>query len=209
MAQHRAQEPECSRCTKDYLRGAASRRVRRSAVAKVIARKKNHSRGGLVFTRRAGDAVPGSQGSITGGIRNLQIGDILAPQLDHVDRPSVTMPISRRPTQQGPRHQRAFHRCAQRAADPHAYTGNSDSGLMGHMSQKHRSQPLIQESVAQLRQLDRAACVICGTIRSRCVGGVVQDRRQPGHQDATTSWPTLHSNPVVGSQPISQGDIQN
>ena len=35
---------------------------------------------------------------------------------------------------------------------------------MGHMGQKHGDQPLIQESVAQLRQLDRAACVICGTI---------------------------------------------
>ena len=59
----------------------------------------------------------------------------------------------------------------------------------------------LQESVAQLRQLDRAACVLCDTIRSwrchRCshcrrntptrdiiVGDIFQDRRQPGHQDA-------------------------
>ena len=73
----------------------------------------------------------------------------------------------RRPTQQRPRHQRAFLQCAQCGADPLAYTGNSDSDLMEHMSPKHGGQPLTQESVAQLRQLDRAACVICGTTRSR------------------------------------------
>ena len=35
---------------------------------------------------------------------------------------------------------------------------------MTHMSQKHGN-PL--ESTAQLRQLDRAACVVCAAIRSR------------------------------------------
>ena len=35
------------------------------------------------------------------------------------------------------------------------------------MSEKHGGQTLTQESVAQLRQLDRAACEICGTNRSR------------------------------------------
>ena len=32
---------------------------------------------------------------------------------------------------------------------------------MTHMSQKHGGQTLTAESIAQLRQLDRAACVIC------------------------------------------------
>ena len=75
---------------------------------------------------------------------------------------------------------------------------------MLHMVQKHGGQQLIQESVVQLRTLDRAACVACDTIRSRrcrrcnfCrsdtplrdlfVGDTFQDRRQPGHQDAARS----------------------
>ena len=90
----------------------------------------------------------------------------------------------------------------------------------GRVSQQHGSQQITQESVAQLRQLDRAACVICGTIRSRrgsrcnhCktasrdinVGDVFQDRRQPGHQSAT-SRPTPHQPSPKGSQRIAQGD---
>ena len=41
------------------------------------------------------------------------------------------------------------------------------SGLMERMSQEHEGQTFTQESVALLRQLDRAACEICGTVRSR------------------------------------------
>ena len=40
-------------------------------------------------------------------------------------------------------------------------------GLMLHMFQKHGGQQLVQESVAQLRNLDRAACVARDTVRSR------------------------------------------
>ena len=101
----------------------------------------------------AGDAAPGSHDSVTQGIRNLQLADIPAAQPDHADRPSET--------QQQPRHLRAFLRCAERGAGPHAIFGGSDNGLMVHMGQKRGGQSLIQESVAQLRQLGRAACVIC------------------------------------------------
>ena len=45
--------------------------------------------------------------------------------------------------------------------DPEVCKGTSDQGLMLHMVQKHGGQQLIQESVAQLRQLHRAACVLC------------------------------------------------
>ena len=38
---------------------------------------------------------------------------------------------------------------------------------MQHMGQKHGGQQLLPESVGQLRRLDRAACVVCGTIRSQ------------------------------------------
>ena len=48
---------------------------------------------------------------------------------------------------------------SQCGSDPEVYTRNTDHGIMMHMVQKHGGQPLIQESVAQLRQLDRAACV--------------------------------------------------
>ena len=38
---------------------------------------------------------------------------------------------------------------------------------MQHMDQKHGGQQLLPKSVGQLRRLDRAACVVCGIIRSR------------------------------------------
>ena len=86
---------------------------------------------------------------------------------------------------------------------------------MGH---KHGGQAFLQESVAQLRQLDRAACVFCGTIRSRrgnrcdhckkdtatwdiAVGDIFQHRRQPGDQDAAASPPNPHQTPL-SSQPV-------
>ena len=110
------------------------------------------------------------------------------------------------------------HRCAQCGTDPEVYTRTSDHGLMLHMVQEHGGQPLIQESVAQLRQLDRAACVLrlwhhsIATMQSPqslqqgysnrdiTVGDVFQDRRQPGHQDAAAS-PTPH-HPPHSPQPV-------
>ena len=85
---------------------------------------------------------------------------------------------------------------------------------------KHGGHPLSQESAAQLRQLDRAACVFCGTIRLRqvnccnhckedtatrsiLVGDTCQDRRQQGYQDAAASQPL----PSTTSQSIPQGDL--
>ena len=99
--------------------------------------------------------------------------------------------------------------CAQCDSDLEAYIGSTESGLMMHMGQKHGGQQLSQESVAQLRQLDWAAFVFCGTVRSRwgnrcnhCktdtatqnmkVGHVFQNRRQLGHPVAATSWPFTH-----------------
>ena len=56
------------------------------------------------------------------------------------------MPNSRRPARQRPRHQRAFLQCAQCCADPgHAFTGDTDSGFMGHMSRKRGGQTLTPE----------------------------------------------------------------
>ena len=89
---------------------------------------------------------------------------------------------------------------------------------MMHMVQKHGGPQLIQESVAQL-PLDRAACILCDTIRSRrchrcsrckrdtplrdiIVGDTCQDRRQPGHQDAAPVGLAAAHHPPGGSQPV-------
>ena len=117
-----------------------------------ITQKKNRPRPTRI--NEAGDA--GSQDSITRGVQNIQLADVPAAQPIPQSEPRN----SRRPTQQRPRHQRPFIQCGQCGADPHAYTGHADSGLIGHMCQKHGGQPLAQESVAQLRQLGRGACVI-------------------------------------------------
>ena len=85
--------------------------------------------------------------------------------------------------------------------DPTAHKASSDQGVMQHMGQQHGGQQLLPESVGQLRRLDRAVCVVCGTIRSqrcnRCglcqsntalrelrVSDTFQDRRQPLHHSA-------------------------
>ena len=84
---------------------------------------------------------------------------------DHSYRSSPT--ASRRTAQPRSRQQRDHLRFVQCGTDPEVYTGTSDHHLMLHMVQKHGGQQVIQESVAQLRQLDRAASVLCDTIRSR------------------------------------------
>ena len=113
----------------------------------------------------AGDAAPGSQDSITWGVRNLQLTNSpAATQPTRTAAASPPMHNSRRPTQPRTRQQREYLRCAQCGSDPEAYIGSTDSGLMTHMRHKHGGQHLLQESVAQLRQLGRAACVFCGTI---------------------------------------------
>ena len=88
---------------------------------------------------------------------------------------------------------------------------------MLHMVQKQR---LLPESVAQLRHLDRAACIACDTIRSRrcrrcgrdallgdlLVGDTFQDRRQPAHQDAAPNGSPVQQ-PPQSSQPVPPGDF--
>ena len=76
------------------------------------------------------------------------------------DAAPAPMPNSRRPPQARPRQPpRENPRCAQCGPDPSAFRGALDHGLMLHMVQEHGGQQLIQESVAQQRHLDRAACV--------------------------------------------------
>ena len=100
---------------------------------------------------------------------------------------------------------------------PAHFFGGSDNGLVVHMGQKHGGQSLTQESVAQLRQLDGSACVICGTIRSRrgsrcthcragtatrdtLAGDIFQDGQQAGHRDAAA---TKSNPPPPSHQPAA------
>ena len=66
-----------------------------------------------------------------------------------------------------PGHERPRQELQCRNGDPAALKGATDHGLMLRMVQKHGGQQVIHESVAQLRHLDRAACVLCDTIGSR------------------------------------------
>ena len=71
------------------------------------------------------------------------------------------------------------------------------------MGQKHGGQTLLEDSVGQLRWLNRQACTLVQSDRSGVaratpaglitplrelrVGDAFKDRRQPGHQDAAAS----------------------
>ena len=110
-----------------------------------------------------------------------------------------------------------YLRCARCGPDPAAFKGATVHGLMLHMVQKHGGQQVFEESVAQLRNLDRAACVARDTIRSRrchrcshCKRDTpLRDlivRRQPGHQEAALEGsPTVHQ-PFHSSQPVPPSD---
>ena len=114
----------------------------------------------------------------------------------------LPMPNSRRPTQPRARQQQEYLRSAQCGSDPEAFKGTSDRGLMLHVVQKYR-----------------AACVLCDWRCHRCshckrdtptrditVGDILQDRRQPGHQDAApVGSPNAH-HPPHRSQPVPPGD---
>ena len=176
--------------------------------------------------RRASTKRRRSSGSLdtitTMGVRNLQLADIPAAQPVSAVGALPAMPNSRRPTQQRVRQQRAYFQCPQCGADPHAHVGHSDSGLVAQMSQKHGGQTLTPGSVAQLRQIDLAACVICGAVRSRrgnrcnhcradtatrvlVIENVSQDRRQPGHQELIAAGPSPQTScrfPVPPGTPL-------
>ena len=80
----------------------------------------------------AGDSVLGSQDSLVRRVHNLQLGD--TPEA--LTAPQTLGDLLRQPS---------------------AFRGASDHGLMLRMVQKHGGQQLIQESVAQRRNLDRVA----------------------------------------------------
>ena len=132
---------------------------------------------------------------------------------------------SRRPPRpkQQPREPREYLRCARCGPVADAHSASTDGGLMQHMGQKHGGQVLLEDSVGQLRWLNRQACVYCGTIRSqrcrRCnscgidtplrelrVGDTFQDGRQPGQQDAAASGLAPGQQLPQSSQPVPPGE---
>ena len=64
---------------------------------------------------------------------------------------------------------RGMVHCAPCGPDPHANGGNSDQVFTTHMRARNVGgrETLTPESIAQLRQLDRGACLVCGFIPSR------------------------------------------
>ena len=171
----------------------------------------------------AGDSVPSSQDSVTKAVQNLCISDSPAASAALPAPPPPTMGNSRR--QPRPKQQpREYLRCAQCGPVADAHLASTDGGLMQHMGQKHGGQTLLEDTVGQLRWLNRQACVHCSTIWSqrcrRCkscgfdtplrelhVGDTFQDRRQPGHQDAAAGGTAGSQQLPQGSQPVSSGEL--
>ena len=168
----------------------------------------------------AGDSVPSSQESVTRAVQNLRISDSQRRPWPHQPRQCPQCWRQLRPKQQP----RKYLGCAQCGSDPAAHVASSDHGLMLHMGQKHGGQRLLSESIGQLRHLDREACVICGTIRSRRCNRCsflqqqyttprpfvwaipFQDRRQPGHQDAARGGTSVDEQLLQSSQPAPPGE---
>ena len=168
------------------LRGAAPRRDAQECDLGEAQNAEEEPSRRRTRVNEAGDAGPGSPDSITRGVENLQLADVPAAQPVTAVRAPPTVPNSQRPTQQRPRHQRAFLQCAQCGADPLAYIGHADCGLTGHVSQKHGGQPLAQESVTQLRQLDRAR------VPSNRAEDTVAITAEQTPQLETWSWGKIH-----------------
>ena len=105
---------------------------------------------------------------MTRGVQNLRIPDPPAAPAALPAQPSSTMRNTQRPPR--PKQEpKEYLRWAECGPDPPSHKASTDQVSMQHMGQKHGGQQLLPESVAQLRQLDRAACAVCGTITSqRC-----------------------------------------
>ena len=161
-------------------------------------------------SNEARDVVPGSQDSTTRGVRNLQLTDSPATQTTR-RAPSPPVPTSRRATQPRSRQQRHCLRSAQCGSDPDVFTGNKDHGLMMHMGQKHGGSAADSRKCAQLRQLDRAACVSCGTIRSRRCSRCNRSKRDTATRDITV-WVTsskIDDSSVIRMQPPARPTLTN
>ena len=93
---------------------------------------------------------------------------------------------------QQPREPREYLHCAQCGPVADAHWALTDGGLVQHMVQKHGGQVLLQNSVGQLRWLNRQACAHCSTIRSqRCRGnscGHLPGQATAGASGRSVQW---------------------
>ena len=107
--------------------------------------------------------------------------------------------------------QRVLSLCTVLSKSLPAHTASTDGGLMQHMGQKHGGQRLLPDSVGQLRCLDRAACVLCGTIRSqRCCGLCNSNTfRTDDRPDIRVQRPASKSRPVPPGEPLDDGPLPN
>ena len=145
----------------------------------------------------AGDAVPGSQDSITRIVQNLQLADTPATKFIFTDTapPPVTQPLSRQPLCSVWYGSRSLHQ-------------KFRPRLRGaHGSEAWRSATVSRQCRAASPTRSRGLCTLCRCNRcSHCkkdtpilditVGDVFQDRRQPGHQLAQSSPPPRSPQPV-------------
>ena len=97
----------------------------------------------------------------------MRLTHLPAAQPARTARAPPPMPNSWRPTQQRSRHQRVYLRCAQCGADLEAYTGSTDSSLMGHIgsTSTEASQPLILPKSVAVRSKEgqkKPQCAQCG-----------------------------------------------
>lgn len=109
-----------------------------------------------------------------------------------------------------------------------AFQARDSRGLMQHMVRSHLGQPLLAETVAQLRALDKVACRICASIRSdtdpRCrhcncatatrplqLGDSVPDRRRGQQTQASQEAGGSASQPVPpdGAEGIAEEDASS
>ena len=160
----------------------------------------------------AGDSVPGSQDSITQGVQNLQLTATAPPHVTSSHSTTADAHLSKTSSAEGATETGIPSLCSMWFISTGLRWNLGPRGLMVHMVQKLGGQQLIQESVAQLRQLDRAACVLCDTIlvtakvilqpETSLLVTPFQDRRPPGHQDAAlVGCPTAH-HPPHSPQPV-------
>ena len=118
----------------------------------------------------AGDSVPSSQDSVTRAVQKLaclglSCGISSSASSATANNGEFQATAAAETTAQGAQGT-PFAQCGP-VADAHR--ASTVGGLMPHMKQKHGSQVLLEDSVGQLRWLNRQASVHRGTIRSqRC-----------------------------------------
>ena len=108
-----------------------------------------------------GAAVPGSQDTVLAAQAQQQ----LRISESHSEQPASLR--RRRPRQEATSGASVILRCAMCGPSPGAFQPADSRGLLQHLCRTHLGQELTAEAIAQLRNLGKVACRICGGIRAR------------------------------------------